>query len=283
MTEPRRVAPLSCAEVSDLAAGHVLGILDEEEMARLRHHLSTCPEPHPEFGELGGVAPYLADVLEPVEPPADLGRRILAAVAAEAAAARAGQGTAAPSATSAPVSAPAGQAAPVVSLAAERARRRSPLTWGAAIAAVLVIAALGAWNLSLRTELDTAKVYETTVQRVVELATAPGGQAAILRPQVPGGPAGIAAVGPDGRVEIALRGLAPTSGSEVYEAWLIGADKTPVAIGSLTPGSDGLGILHAAGAPTGQGVTIALTREPTAGRTSPTPPVLSAGVASGST
>ena len=84
-------------------------------------------------------------------------------------------------------------------------------------------------------------------------------------------------------MEIALRGLAPTSGSEVYEAWLIGADKTPVAIGSLTPGSDGLGILHAAGAPTGQGVTIALTREPTAGRTSPTLPVLSAGVASGST
>ena len=75
MTEPRRVASLSCAEVSGLAAGYVLGILEKEEMVRLPHHISTCPDPHPEIGTLGGVAPYLADVLEPVEPPADLGQR----------------------------------------------------------------------------------------------------------------------------------------------------------------------------------------------------------------
>jgi hypothetical protein len=282
MTEPRPVAPLSCAEASDLAAGFVLGSLDAEETARLRDHLSTCPEPHSEIDELGGVAPYLTDTLEPVEPPADLGRRILAAVAAEAAAkVERGAATAPPS--RGPVSPLVGPSAAVVSLAAERARRRSPLAWGAAIAAVLVIATLGAWNLSLRAELEAATAYDTTVQRVIGLATAPGGQAAILKPQVPGGPAGIAAVGPDGRVEIALRDLAPTSGTEVYEAWLIGPDKTPVALGSLTPGSGGLGVLHAAGAPAGQNVTIALTREPTAGRTSPTPPVLSAGVASGST
>jgi hypothetical protein len=148
---------------------------------------------------------------------------------------------------------------------------------------VLVIAALGAWNVSLRSELDSAQAYDAAVKRVVALATAEGGQAAVLKPQVAGGPAGIAAVGPDGRVEIAVSGLAPTSGTEVYEAWLIGADQTPVAIGSLTPSSGGLGVLHAAQAPTGAAVTIALTREPTAGRTSPTPPVLTLGVASGST
>jgi anti-sigma-K factor RskA/putative zinc finger protein len=282
MTEPRPMAPLSCDEVRDLAAGFVLDILDEKEAARLRHHLSTCPDPHPEIDELGGVTAYLAESLEPVEPPADLGRRIVAAVAAEAAASRAEHETAAPP-TRAPISPPAGPSTPVTSLADERARRRSLLTWVAAIAAVLVIAALGAWNLTLRTELDSARTYDAAVNRVIELATAPSGQAAILRPQVAGGPAGIAAVGPDGRVEIALRGLAPTSGTEVYEAWLIGPENTPVAIGSLTPTSGGLGVLQAIGAPTGQGVTIALTREPTAGRTSPSPPILSVGVASGST
>ena len=298
MTEPRATAPLSCDEVRDLAAGFVLGALEEEEMTRLRHHLSTCPNEHPEIDELGEVVPYLIETLEPVEPPAGLGRRIVAVVAAEAArtaeaataraadtadrAADADRGAAltrpprAPVATSAP-------STPIVSLAHERPRRRSPLTWIAAIAAVLVIAALGAWNLSLRTELDSAKAYDVAVQRVVELATAAGGQAAVLKPQVAGGPAGIAAVGPDGRVEIALSGLAPTPGTEVYEAWVIGPDKTPVAIGSLRPSSAGLGALHATHAPTGQGVTIALTREPTDGRTSPTPPVLSLGVASGST
>lgn len=284
MTEPRPMAPLSCDEVRDLAAGFVLGALEEAEMTRLRQHLSTCPDPHQEIFELGAVVPYLADALEPVDPPAGLGRRILAAVAAEAARGPgAERETVAPPSTSAPVARPAGPAAPIVSLAAERARRRSPLTWIAAIAAVLVIAALGAWNVSLRTELASAQAYDAAAKRVVELATAPGGQAAILKPQVAGGPSGIAAVGPDGRVEIALRGLAPTSGTEVYEAWLIGPDKTPVAIGSLTPSSGGLGVLQTLDAPTGPGVTIALTREPTAGRTSPTPPVLSAGVAAGST
>jgi hypothetical protein len=286
------MAPLSCDEVRALAAGFVLGALDEEEMTRLRHHLATCPNEHPEIEELGEVVPYLIETLEPVEPPAGLGRRIVAAVAAEAAeaaatagaaqagdAGRGGTSTRSPGAPGA-VSVPS---TPVVSLADERARRRSPLTWIAAIAAVLVLAALGAWNVALRTELESAKAYDTAVQRVVELATAAGGQAAVLRPQVPGGPAGIAAIGPDGRVEIALSGLAPTSGTEVYEAWVIGPDKTPVAIGSLRPSSAGLGALHASNAPTGQGVTIALTREPTDGPTSPTPPVLSLGVAAGST
>ena len=86
MTEPRPFAPLSCDEVRDLAAGFVLGALEDEQMTRLREHLSTCAEPHPEIDELGDVVSYLADTLEPVEPPAGLGRRILAAVAAEAAA-----------------------------------------------------------------------------------------------------------------------------------------------------------------------------------------------------
>ena len=294
MTEPRRVPALTCDEVDDLAAGFVLGALEEEEMARVRHHLSTCTDPHAELDELGGVVPYLVETLEPVEPPAALGRRIVAAVAAEAEAAEAAEAAGAsagqmgPAAVQPPPAAtpqprPASSSDQLVSLADERARRRSPVTWIAAIAAVLVIATLGAWNVSLRSELDSAQAYDAAVKRVVALATAEGGQAAVLKPQVAGGPAGIAAVGPDGRVEIALSGLAPTSGTEVYEAWLIGPDQTPVAIGSLTPSSGGFGVLHAAQAPTGTGVTIALTREPTAGRTSPTPPVLTLGVASGST
>ena len=91
MTEPRRVPALTCDEVNDLAAGFVLGALEEEEMARVRHHLSTCTDPHAELDELGGVVPYLVETLEPVEPPAALGRRIVAAVAAEAEAAEAAE------------------------------------------------------------------------------------------------------------------------------------------------------------------------------------------------
>ena len=67
---------LSCDEVRDLAAGFVLGALDPAAMHDVRDHLATCPEAHPEMHELGGVVPYLAESVEPVEPPTALGGRI---------------------------------------------------------------------------------------------------------------------------------------------------------------------------------------------------------------
>jgi anti-sigma factor RsiW len=280
MTDPRGLTPLSCDEARDLAAGFVLGALEPAEMDAVREHLATCPEAHPEFAELGGAVPYLADSLEPVEPSAGLGRRISAAVAAEAAASASGGAPVEATSPSAPERPSQGS---IVSLSAERERRRSALTWVAAIAAVLVIVGLGAWNVSLRRDIDAAQAYAAAVDRVLALAATPGGQAAILAPSVADGPSGIAAVGADGQVQIAMRGLAPTAGTEVYEAWVIGADAQPVAIGSFNPNADGFGSLAVTGAPTASGVTIALTREPSAGRTTPTPPVLSSGVASGST
>lgn len=286
MTDHPAVPPLRCDEVTDLAAGFVLGALDPATMDAVRLHLATCPAAHAEFDELGGVVAYLADSLEPVEPPAALGARIAAAVAAEATAPTvAGPSTVrpvAPPSTAAPPASTAAPSAPVVDLAAER-RRRNPLVWGAAIAAVLVIAALGAWNLSLRQDLSSAEAYTAAVDRVLALAGSPGGAAAILAPAAPGGPSGIAAIGADGHIEMAMRGLAPISGTEVYEAWVVGSDGVPVAIGSFTPNAAGFGTLATASRASGPGVTIGLTREPTPGRTVPTPPMLSSGVASGST
>ncbi len=300
MTDRPTAMPLSCDEVRDLAAGFVLGALDRAGMAAVREHLAGCPEAHQEFAELGGVVPYLADSLEPVPPPTALGARMLAAVAAEASArtprsvspAGTGRGQAvgptpaagpASAGTPPPIRSVPATAPPVVSLDTERTRRRSPLLWVASIAAVLLIVGLAAWNVSLRHDLDGAQAYGAAVDRVLALAGTAGGQAAILAPAQPGGPTGIAAVGADGTVRIAMRGLAPTIGTEVYEAWVIGADKAPVAIGSFVPDAGGFGTMAAESAPTGPGVTIALTLEPTAGRTTPTPPVLSSGVAAGAT
>lgn len=290
MTAHRPTDPLTCDEARDLAAGFVLGALDPAEMAAVRDHLSTCVEPHPEFDELGGVVPYLADALEPVEPPATLGARVLAAVAADAAPGGSRATASALSDVAKPSSSPAAgadRATPsssvVVDLASERARRRSPLIWVAAAAAVLLIAVLGAWNVALRTELDDADAYAAAVDQVLALAATPGGQAAILTPGAVGGPSGVAAVGSDGRIQLAMRGLAPTSGSQVYEAWVIGVGgPDPIAIGSFTPDGQGFGTLTTSGASGASGVTIALTLEPSAGRTTPTPPVLASGVASGS-
>ena len=292
---------LTCETVRDLAAGFVLGALEPAEMVAVREHLASCADTHAEFAELGGVVPYLAESLEPVEPPAGVRDRILGVVAAEAAAVAVAPTTTHASATEASVpglankvveanvslvaTAPVQAIPAVVSISAERARRRSPLGWVAAIAAVLVIAALGAWNVQLRSTADADAAFRHAVGQVLAIASAPGGQAAILRSGSgggpSGGPSGLAAVGPDGSIAIAMRGLAQTGANDVYEAWVIGADGVPVPVGSFRVDFAGLGTLIGAHGPNAPGVTLALTHEPRPGMTSPTLPIISSGVASG--
>jgi hypothetical protein len=279
------VSALTCDEVRDLAAGFVLGALEPAAMHDVRDHLADCQEPHPEIDELGGVVPYLAESVEPVEPPVELRGRIMDAIEAEI---RAGQRTDAAAdrlisrlgagSEAAPAAVSAAPAAPI-DLAVERAQRRSPLRWIVAIAAVVVIAALGAWNLSLSQQLSSAQAQQAEVNEVLALAQLPGGQAAILVPGPSGGnPAGLAAIGPDGSFAMAMHGLDPTNGSQVYEAWLIGPSGTPQPVGSFAVGSDGLGRLSASQVPTGSTVTVGLTREPGAGATTPTLPLVVSGV-----
>ena len=74
---------MTCDDARDLAPGFVLGALSPDEASAVRAHLATCEQEHAEFAELGGVVPYLADSVDPVEPPAGLRSRLLAAAAAE--------------------------------------------------------------------------------------------------------------------------------------------------------------------------------------------------------
>jgi len=269
------------AIVTDLAAGFVLGALTPDEERLVREHLASCPEPHAEFAELGGVIPYLAEAVEQIEPPASLRDRIMAAAAADLAA----RSTAAPSRPEAarpePDAGPqrSGGVTPFPTAAqrAERARRRSPLTRVASLAAVLAIVALGAWNVTLQRDLEATRGYERGLSAVLDVAARPGSQTAILTPQSGAGPTGLAAVGPDGSVAIVMRGLAPTAGSEVYEAWVIGGDGTPVPIGGFSVGSAGTATFTADRTPATAGVTLVLTREPRPGALTPTMPIISLG------
>ena len=289
------MSTLSCDQVRDLAEGFVLGALDPVQTHDVRDHLASCDQPHPEMDELGGAVPYLADSVEPVEPPVELKGRIMAAIDAEL---RAGQradaaadrlisslgaGSIRPAveveaAQDVPAAPSAVTASPApIDLAPERARR-SPVRWLAAIAAVVIIAALGAWNIGLSGQLTTAQQQQAAVDRVLVIAQGPGGQAAILVPGAAGGPAGLAAVAADGSFALAMHGLPATSGSQVYEAWLIAPSGTPVPIGSFAVGSDGTGTLTAAGVPVASGLTVGLTREANAGATTPTLPMVVSGV-----
>src|SRR5437773_838569 len=100
---------------------------------------------------------------------------------------------------------------------------------------------------------------------------------------LPGGRAGqntdLASEVTDASAAIVLRGLPPTTGSQVYEAWVIVGSNAPVPAGALAY-SDGVGYLASNVRQVGAGATVAFTKEPGPGATQPTSPILSSGVLS---
>ncbi|MHB8674320.1 MAG: anti-sigma factor [Candidatus Limnocylindrales bacterium] len=268
---------MTCDEARDLAPAYVLGALERDEEQTVRGHLATCPHAHEEFAELGSVVPALDVPIELVEPPASLRDRIMAAAAVDLAERR---------------SAPSSMAAAAVDLAARRSapplitpERAGPgrprFAWAIGIAAVLAIVALGAWNVTLRSQLDSATAYRQAVGQVLAVAAEPGSHTAFLSSRDDPGRVGLAAIAADGSVHVVMHGLAPTTGGHVYETWVIAGSAAPTPIGSFTVGPDGTGSLAVAG-PGAAGVTVALTLEPGPGATTPTLPIVSSGVAGSS-
>jgi anti-sigma-K factor RskA len=274
------VAALTCDEVREMAGSFVLGALDPAELAAVRDHLATCDDPHEEIAELGGVLSALAESVPVVEPPAALKARIMAAAAADLEERTAGAATASDDAPSPPVSMAAPEPTAFPSLSERNARRAGASTgaWILRVAAVVAIVGLVGWNLLLQNQLNATEAYQRSVAAVLDVAAQPGSLTAILTP-ADGTGAGLAAVSADGKVALAMRDMAPTSGSTVYTTWAIGGDGVPLALGDFTVGRDGTGTFEAPAPTLAPGTVIALTREPTAGLKAPTGPVVSKGVA----
>jgi hypothetical protein len=265
MTDPRRPIALTHDEAMDLAAGFVLDALDDVDAAAVREHLASCPESHDEMFELAEAVPALAAAAPTVEPPSSLRDRIMAAAALDLEEREGREGL------HEPVAFPSG---PERAARAERTRGGFG-AWALGLAAVLAIAVLGGWNLLLQGQLNADDAYEQGVAAVLDAAAQPGALSAVLR----GEATGVAAVTSDGNMTLAVQDLTPTSGTEVYEAWVIGADGVPVPLGDFKVGTAGTGTFTAPGLPTEPGIVLALTREPGPGATTPTMPIVSAGQA----
>ena len=285
MSGPDAMRELTCDAVREMAGAYVLGALDVTDDRAIRAHLAAHAEAHPEIAELGSVIPAFVEIVPIVEPPEGLKTRIMAAAAADLAT----RGTAvAPTQTAASTAPTAGPTTPrfpgepiAFPSAEERATRRTRASgagWLLRIAAVLAIAVLGGWNLLLQSQLTAAQRYERSVAAVLETAAKPGSVTAILTADGGTG-SGLAAVDADGHVVMAMHDLAPTSGNSVYEAWVIGSDGVPVPFGNFKVDSTGAGYLEASGLPATPGILLALTHEPGPGATTPTPPIISKGVA----
>jgi anti-sigma-K factor RskA len=292
MSDPMRPIELSCDDVRELAGAFVLGALEPADEAAVRAHLATCSDPHAEIAEAGSVLPVLDASVPELEPSPALKGRIMAAAAADLEARRAGTAAAAtpiptptaPTAAQPPEpSASVSASAPPIAFpgpeerATRRAGRTSPLAWAMRIAAVLVIGGLVGWNLLLQGQLNAAKTYEQNVATVLDIASQPGALTAVLAPAASGGPRGIAALGPNGDMAMAVRDLAPTTGSQVYEAWAIGADGVPVPLGGVTVGSAGTAFYTGGGLTAAPGAVLALTLEPNPGATAPSSAPVSSG------
>jgi anti-sigma-K factor RskA/putative zinc finger protein len=275
--------PMTHELARDFAAAYVLGALEPAEEAAVREHLLSCPEPHDEFAELGGVVQYLAETadLELVEPPAALRDRIMAAAAADLAARAAASGSApAPAAAPSPTPFPDGAERTARDERTERLSRRgtSRLGWVAQTAAVVAIVVLGGWNLLLQGELSNARAYDRAIAAVIDAAGKPGSQTVVLTPAEGSRGSGIAAVAPDGSVVMAMRDLPPTAGTQVYEAWVIVGEAPPVPVGSFTVGPNGTAAVTTQPVATPPGSTIALSLEPAPGSAAPLGPIVATGV-----
>ena len=281
MTDPNRPMPpdLTCDEIRDLAAPFVLGALDADEAEAVRAHLASCADAHAEIAELAGVLPVLDGSVPQVEPPASLKVRLMAAAAADLESRTTG---AVPGAVPVIAKTAAPLAFPTASQREARAVARgrpSIGSWAVRIAAVLAIALVGGWNLLLQGQLDEARTYEQNVAAVLDVAGQPGSLTAVLTAEGGDGPSGLAAVGGDGAVILAMRALTPTSGAQVYEAWVIGSDGAPVPLGGFQVGQTGTAFFQGSGLPTDPGIVLALTLEPGPGATAPTSPIVSLGTA----
>lgn len=286
------VGGLHCAEAEDLSASFVLGALEPAEAETVRAHLAGCPEAHPEFAELGAATVALLETVELVEPPSSLKGRILAAAAAEAPGVADTQRTVDPQRAVADTQRVVDPGRPIDTPRAIDTQRatdtqrggwasvfRRPVWAGVAMAAVVAVVALGAWNVALRSDVDGLTAYRNGVAAVLQAAARPDAQLAVLAaPDDPAGPSGLAAVGGDGSIALVMRDLAPTAGTEVYEAWLIVGTNAPIPIGSFTVGTTRTATFATNHVPF-PGVTLALTREPGPNATTPTMPIIAAGAA----
>jgi hypothetical protein len=280
---------LTCSEVDELAGTYVLDALETDDLDAVREHLASHPGSHPEYAELGSVVPALFETIEPLDAPADLRARVLAAVAAAQPAAVAAAQPAELGSATIPVvlsAAPGVRAAPPGKAPTTRragmpdastvtgAERQRDLTRGPwlsvlAVAAVLLIVALGGWNVLLQERAGTAENRVAIMRDAIAASADPSSEVAVLRGSGSAAGASGLAVFPSGRPgAIIVDGLPPASSGRTYQAWFL-ANGRPISAGLLSVGSDGLAVLSGV-SPVAGADTVALTDEAAGGAPQPT-------------
>jgi hypothetical protein len=276
---------MTCDRVRELASGFVLGALDTNEMIAVGDHLDTCKRPHPEIGDIGGVLPYLAASLEPLEPPAWLRESVMAAAKADLVSrSRSVEPIVLPVAVSAAPAAHGYTAAPaakVISLSRARvSRRRRAMTWATRIAAAAAVVVLGGYAFVLQGDLDKARKAQAADASINFYISQPGTLTTVLAAKDGSSASGMAALRPNGHVMVTLHGLTATKGDQVYAVWLSSGGSPATRAGTFTVDDSGSGWLEVDNVPTSADLWVFLCREPNGSVTKPTGPMIVSGTIS---
>jgi anti-sigma-K factor RskA len=206
---------MTCENVEELSAAFALGALDPDEEAAVRAHLLDCQEEHLELREALGAGVVMTESLEPVAPSGALRDRLMTTIERTPQAPRAAVNPPATAATAATVA------------------RRGWLDWlsprvarPVAVAAVAALVAIGAWNLSLQSQLGQRDAALRAVANAIS-----SGQAA-FRVEGDAG-RGYVVETPGEGAALVVADLARLPADRLYELWLIDPAGTPVAVGTI--------------------------------------------------
>jgi anti-sigma factor RsiW len=229
---------------TDLLAAYALDAVTEDERVAIQSHLAGCASCRREVARHRAVTEVLAmSTVSDTPPSPDLRSRILQESART----------------------------PQVPASARRRQTNARLSFptrfvGWLAAAVLFVTSLGlgAWNLSLREQIQTLAVRPVPSVALAATADAPGASGAL-------------AVESGGGNVITVSNLPRLAAGQVYEAWVIGATG-PQAAGTFLIAPDGRGAvaLTRSAAP---GEVVAITAEPAPGTSAPTGKILLKGMA----
>ncbi len=285
---------MTCDRVRELAPGFVLGALETEEMIVVQDHLDSCSEPHPEMDELGGVVPYIAQTLMPLEPPAWLRDSVIAAARADSQARRrVGKGSehriaehvptavVAEVAVAAPTPFPAPEAfssTPDNVIPMRRriwSQRGRIASWTTRVAAALLVFSLAGYAYVVQNDLNRAKA--TDVHSIVT-AIGPGSQTtALAATQVGEKAAGVAVLQPTGHMLVWVNHLAATAGDQAYIVWTTAQDGTLSKVGWFTVDASGQAVLEYDNLPRSPSLWVFICKEPNSGVMKPSGPIILSG------
>ncbi|HVF03757.1 MAG TPA: anti-sigma factor [Frankiaceae bacterium] len=201
----------------ELAAGYAVNALEPEEEHAFVGHLRGCDRCRDTLAELEQVTGQLAYAAEPATPPAELGRRILDAAAAERPAVF-------------------GKTPPMIAaVGSDRAprQRRPGRVWQptfraatlATAAAVLVVLGLGGWNFVLRGDSRAKEIALERRDKALTCLASPEGRRFVM--SSPGGQRATSCLS-DGRAYLVVDRLeANDRDSSVYVLWWLDGQGQP--------------------------------------------------------